>query len=182
MPRALAVHLSVWLCVWTTIWREKWTGSCHFAATQSPTRAKMWRCGLSSDRDGLLIGLWKQVTQMTNFPSNHYLEKPSSSVIKKKSFSCSRGRDSLTQAILQASNWAAHPRIDAWFLLWCLSVLLRGCLAVRCFLMKELRTAEAERGSEEITINLAQPDNHLLPKNTSPLNSLSPKTLTAPPL
>lgn len=46
--------------------------------------------------------------------------------------------------------------------------------------MKELHKAGAKReGIGKIHINLAQPDSHLLPKNTSPLNSLSPKTLTA---
>lgn len=48
--------------------------------------------------------------------------------------------------------------------------------------MKEPHKAGAGRGNGKIAINLAQPDNHMFPKNISPLNSLSPKTLAAPPL
>lgn len=144
----------------------------------------MWRCGLSSDRNGLLISLWKQVTQMTNFPAIHYLEKPFFFFFycdEKKSFPCSRGRDSLTQAILQASNWAAHPHIIGCFWLWCCPLCCVGVWLSGAFWCRSCIKPGRREGTERspsilhsqtaICSQKHQPPQHLVPKNTHCIGS-----------
>ncbi len=125
---------------------------------------------------GLLISRWKQVTQMTTFP----ISKSPFFYFDGNNLFQAAEEEILEQFYLSYSNSAGRAHIIAWFFAPVLSTLLRRCLAVRCFLMKELRTAEAVKGNGKFAINLAQPDSHLLPKTPAPSTALPPKkTLTA---
>lgn len=75
--------------------REQQAASCHFVPTVSSTQAKMWKCGLSSDRSSLFISLWKQVTQDDKFSCHPHAQEPL--LLTKKTHSS--GRDSLNQPI-----------------------------------------------------------------------------------
>lgn len=122
-------------------------------------------CGLSSDRNGLLICLWKQVTQMTNF-SCHPLSPTA------PFFSVSGMRRGGKNILFKS----AHPW-QHWTLCSAavLSTLLCGSLAVRWLFDEgaELKqSGETERERRKAGINLAEPDTasakHRQPRQLEP--------------